>query len=48
MKSRGNSPKIRYTKPKVVSKVVRFMTNTFTAVLLGPQREEPRRPPVIR
>jgi hypothetical protein len=48
MKNKSNPQKIRYAKPKVVSKVVQFMTNTFTAVMLGPQREEPKRPPVIR
>jgi len=32
----------------VVSKAVQLMTNTFTVVMLAPQREEPRRPPVIR
>jgi hypothetical protein len=45
MKSRNNPPKSRYTKPKVVSKVVQFMTNTFTgAFMYGPHREAPERP----
>ena len=46
MKNKNDHRKSRYIKPRVVSKVVRFMTNTFTgAVMYGPQREAPRRPP---
>ena len=49
MKKPNHYLKGRYTKPQIVSKRVRFMTSTFTAVMYGPQREgAPKRPPANR
>jgi hypothetical protein len=49
MKKPDHPSRGRYTKPKVISKRVRFMTSTFTAVMYGPQREgAPKRPPANR